>query len=185
MMEILVVLAVFSTVSVAVADLFMLASRAERRTGDNERVQSEARFVTEFLAREIRSGSVAYDLFPSPFPVPATSLSMRRPDGTVDTISVSPDPVRCGRATAPCLVFGTTVGGAPVESPLTPAGLTVEDFKVYVTPGLDPNLFDPSIGTYASDESPLVTFVLSLVPVGHPEQRIAAETAVTPRVYAR
>lgn len=185
MMEILVVLAVFSTVSVAVADLFLLSSRAQRRTGEIERVQTEGRFVLEYIVQHFKSGTVAYDRMSEPIAEPSETLVVRSASGGVSTFSVSPDPVECGRAATPCLLLTYDEGGVVTRSPLTPPGLAVKDLKFFVYPDVDPNRFDPALGGYAADAQPIVTIALSLAPIGKPEQAISVQTAVASRTYAR
>jgi type II secretory pathway pseudopilin PulG len=184
-MEVLVVLAVFSTISVAVADLFLISSRAERRAGSVQQVQADARSALEYMVSEVRTSSVAYSRLPAPLASPLAELIVSKPDGRVYGFAASSDPARCGQTALPCLLVTLEENGASESAPLTPADLAVRDLKFYVTPAEDPFLYNPATGAYAADEEPLVTIVLSLVPVGHPEQSVAVQTTVATRNYVR
>lgn len=184
LMEILVVLGVFATISVAVADLFMLSSRAERRASALQKTQADARTALGLMTTMIRKSQVAYSEMPM-IPNPLGELAIESANGTITKFSKSSDPQKCGSSPAPCLLITSSDQGGSVSAPFTPQGLAVEDLKFYLTPAVDPFYYDPLSGTYAANSQPTVTIALSLIPTGKSEQRIAAQTTVTARTYER
>lgn len=54
------VLAIFSVLSVAVTDIFMMILRSQRQTSSRERTLSDLRFITETIARQIRTSEIDY-----------------------------------------------------------------------------------------------------------------------------
>ena len=63
LMEIVVVLAVFSTMTLLVTDVFLTISRVQVQTSSAQKVQSDARFAIEAMAREIKYGTIDYQCY--------------------------------------------------------------------------------------------------------------------------
>ena len=73
-------------------------------------------------------------------------------------------------------------------SSLTPRGVRVLALNFYITPRLDPFLFESGSAAYASNAQPYVTIVLdmegtSVLTLG--QSRITLQTGVESRVYKR
>lgn len=66
LMEIVVVVAVFTTISLVATDLFLTVSRVQSQIGSLQRVQSDVRFATEAMAREVKFGTIDYECYESP-----------------------------------------------------------------------------------------------------------------------
>lgn len=62
-MEIIVVLAVFSTTTILAIDLFMTVNNLQRKTSAIQRVQSDIRYALEFMAREVKNGTIDYEYY--------------------------------------------------------------------------------------------------------------------------
>ncbi|MDD5043130.1 MAG: prepilin-type N-terminal cleavage/methylation domain-containing protein [Patescibacteria group bacterium] len=60
LMEMLVTLAIFSTALVIISNIFVLAGRAQNKSAEIEKVQSDARLAMEMMTREIRAGKIDY-----------------------------------------------------------------------------------------------------------------------------
>ena len=182
LVEILVVLGIFSTISVAVTDIYLLATRAERRVDVEQGLQGNARTALDFITRSIRNGSIAYDLMPSPIPSPVDQITVRTRAGTLFEFFRSADAQLCGTSSPPCLMVRE---GAAQSAALSPAGMVVEDLRFFVSPPHDPFLFDGTLGTYAADAQPTVTIVLILAQAGKSAARVQVQTTITTRQYVR
>lgn len=184
LMEILVVLGIFATISVAVTDIFLLSTKAQRRVGNAEQTQADVRSALEYLVRAVRTGTIAYDVLPNPLPFPLTSIAVRNGSGTLLVFSLSSDSAVCGTSAVPCLVV-TEGESAPQTAPLTSSEVAVADVRFFLLPSADPFHFDSQTGSYASDAQPLLTVSMTVFPPGKPEQQTVLQTSVTPRQYAR
>ena len=184
LMEMLVVLGIFATISVAVTDIFLLSTKAQRRVGDAERTQGDARSALEYLVRTVRTGTIAYDLLPNPLPTPLTSIAVRNNGGMLLQFSLSSDPLACGSSAIPCLLV-TEGEAVSVTAPLTSNNVAVNDLRFFLSPQTDPFSFDASAGSYASDAQPILTVSMTVSPPGKTAQQIVLQTSVTPRQYAR
>ncbi len=179
LMEVLVSLAIFSTISVAVTDIFLISTRAERRIGSEEELSGTARSAMERVVRTVRTGALDYGQMTVTPGVPLAALRVLDAAGTSYGFSASSDVGLCGASPTPCLL----ITEAGVSAPLTPAGITVSDLKFFVTPAADPFVFDPATGSYAADAQPTVTVVLALTrPTG---VAVRLQTTVTTRQYVR
>lgn len=190
-MELLVVLGLFSTVVVASSDIFLLASRAQRKVFGLERTQADARFTMEAIAREVRTGTVDYAYYAGravPLGVPDAELALVDSTNTRLKFSVSDASTESACASAssrPCMLV--TIGaGSPVA--ISPKGVKVRNAKFYLAPTVDPMTFDVVSGTYASNVQPHVTVVLVLessVERVEDQSVVYLQTTVSNRGYRR
>ncbi|KPJ85499.1 hypothetical protein AMJ57_02860 [Parcubacteria bacterium SG8_24] len=191
LMELLVVLTIFSTVVVAATDIFLLSSRSQRKIFSLERAQADARFTMEAMTREIRTGNLDYGYYDgrgTPIGLPevelalidSTGAAIRFHESDAGNEEACPEP-----QSRPCLLV--TVGANDPAS-ITPKGVRVRNLKFYISPTVDPTVFDPVSGSYAADEQPRVTIVLVLETTGtKAEERsvVYFQTTATNRSYVR
>jgi len=191
LMEMLVVLGLFSTTVVAASDIFLLANRSQRKVFSLERTQADARYAMEAMTREIRSGRIDYDYYAArgtAAGAPDTELALVDSTGTPILFHVSDasDEASCPDATSvPCLFV--TVGGSP-PAPITPKGVSVRSASFYIAPADDPAIFDAGTGTYTSSVQPHVTIVLvmdGLAQKVEDRARVQFQTTVSSREYVR
>ncbi len=71
-MELVVVLGVFSIVVILVTDIFFIVTRAQRSLVASQAVQRDMRFVIESMVKDIQQGLIDYDYYNSQ--VPAVDL---------------------------------------------------------------------------------------------------------------
>lgn len=189
LMELVVVLGIFTTVVVAASDVFLLASRSQRKIFNLERTQSDARFTMEAMTREIRTGSIDYAYYAArgtAIGLPDDELAIVDTDNTRIRFFRSSDPLECvdGNST-PCLMVGVDAN-TPV--PITPKDVVLRNIAFYISPAEDPQSFDPFTGAYAADTHPQVTVVLMLESTrGRAGEGAAAafQTTVATRIYRR
>jgi prepilin-type N-terminal cleavage/methylation domain-containing protein len=191
LMELLVVLGIFSMVVTSASDIFLLTGKSQRKIFGLERTQADARFTMEAIAREVRTGTFDWAYYagrtlPLGLPdnelalVDSTQTALRFSMSDSNTNALCPD-----AASTPCLLV--TVG-TNTPTPLTPKGVVVRNLAFYIAPQLDPSVFNPATGTYASTEQPRVTIVLVLESITErvgERSIVSIQTTVTNRLYRR
>jgi prepilin-type N-terminal cleavage/methylation domain-containing protein len=191
LMEMLVAITVFTTLIVTATNIFMLASRSERKVFDMESMQASARFTLEAIAREIRTGLIDYAYYTN------RQLMMQTPEKVLALIDSEETPIkfyesnennedRClDENSRPCLLV--EVGSlAPV--PLSPKGTKVRALNFYISPEQDPFVFDVVSYSYLTNTQPSVTVVLSLESAGrrfNEQSSLDLQTTIASRKYKR
>ena len=191
LLEMLVVLGIFSTVVASATDIFLMSSKAQRKVLAQEKVQADARFTLEVMAREARIDAIDYAYYAANSGVvdlPENELAFIDPTNTpirfkvsdASTQSVCPD----NDAAKPCLL-AIINNGAPVA--ITPKDVIIRSAKFYITPQLDPNQYDTNIDAYVANDQPSVTMVLDVETnqVGTSKSVIYVQTTVSNRIYRR
>jgi prepilin-type N-terminal cleavage/methylation domain-containing protein len=185
LIEMIVVLAIFSVATVAIVDIFMMASRAQKRTLTVQKIQSDARFSIEAVAREARMDMIDYDYYGGTISEnPIATLALRDQDDNQIIFKKSNED--CPSGTDQCLVV--SIDGGTNWASITSRGVRVVSLNFYVAPLVDPFKLDVENGTYASDDQPRVTVVLSVEGVGvQPEEQttVNLQTTVSHRIYRR
>lgn len=188
LMELLVVLGIFSTVVTAATDIFIMSNRSQRKIFALERTQADARFTMETMAREIRTGALDYDYYGATLeePGPVDELALVDSTGKKIRFHKSSDTGLCADAVSlPCLVVSLDGGGSAA---ITPKGVRVFDAAFYLLPKSDPTEFNTDTGTYAADIQPHVTIVLIMESVVQdPRDRsvVYLQTTMENRGYKR
>jgi len=189
LMELLVVMSIFSTVVLIASDVFMISARTQRKIYGLERAQSDARYTMEAMAREIRTGAIDYAYYASrgSFTQPDDELALLQSDLTSLRFRVSTASTQsyCPTATLPCLLV-TVGGGTPAA--ITPKNVAVRTAKFYITPVTDPSVLDYATGLYASNIQPRVTIVLVLenvATVSSEASTVYQQTTSVSRSYKR
>jgi hypothetical protein len=167
-----------------IVDIFMMASRAERRTLAIQKIQSDVRYSLEVMSREIKMDMIDYDYYGGTIAsVPTDVLTLRDADDNQIIFKKSSE--NCPSGTTNCLVVSLD-GGTNWES-ITVPGINVEDLKFYIDPTVDP--FKMNAGnTYDSDSQPRVTITLRTKGVGgRPDEQhtVYLQTTVSNRIYKR
>lgn len=184
LVEMMIVLAIFSVATVVIVDIFMMASRAERRTLAIQKIQSDARYSLEAMSREIKMDMIDYAYYGGTIlNLPSDVLALRDADDNQIIFKKSSD--NCPSGTTNCLVVSLD-GGAVWES-ITVPGINVLDLKFYIDPAVDP--FKMNAGNaYDSDHQPRVTIALRTKGVGgrpDEQQTVYLQTTVSNRIYRR
>lgn len=184
LIEMLVVLAIFSVATVVIVDIFMMASRAQRRTLTIQKIQSNVRFSVEAMARETRMDMIDYDYYGGTVISPTTILALRDQDDNQIIFRKSSED--CPLGTDQCLVV--SIDGGTNWASITSKGVRVISLDFYITPAVDPFKLNTENGTYDSDDQPRVTIILSAEGVGvRPEEQttVNLQTTVSNRIYRR
>ncbi len=191
LMELLVVMSLFTTVVLIASDIFLLSNRASRKVFGLERTQADARYTMEAITREIRTGVLDYAYYAgrgSAIGTPEPELALIESDNTPIKFKVS-DSANAGLCadanSSPCLLV--TVGAASPAA-VTPKNVAVISAKFYISPDVDPTVFNTATGAYNSDIQPHVTAVLVLQSKGGAaaeQSVIYLQTTATNRSYRR
>jgi len=185
LVEMMVVLAIFSVATVVIVDIFMTSSRAQRRTLAVQKIYSDARYSMEAVAREIKMDSIDYDWsgYAGGITVPEDALALR--DADDNSIIFKNDSENCPEGTTNCLAV--SLDGGTSWASITSKGINVDDLKFYIDPLVDPFKMNASLG-YDSDHEPRVTIVLVTHGVGgRPDEQktVNLQTTVSNRIYRR
>lgn len=189
LMEMLVALGLFSMVMATGMDIYLLAGRAQRKVFTLERLQSDARYAMEAMAREVRTGSIDFAYYAgrgTPLALPDSELALVASDNSRLRFhrSTTADQGYCAdAASVPCLLV-TADNGTPAA--ITPRGVSVTSLGFYVAPSLDPFTFGAA--GWLVNVQPHVTVVVALRSVGGrigETQDIYLQTTATSRAYRR
>lgn len=185
LLEMLIVIALFSTLTVIVSQTFISFSTLHRRTANTAVVGAEMRFAMEYMVRAARNRELNY--VSGPLDPQDTVLHLRDTSGA--TLDIGPRPGGtsgdCKDATvAQCLAV--SVDGGATWQPLTGKRVEVTNFRVYPRPVDSP--FVAVSGAYPSNTQPFVTVTVGLRYMSERVQEQAsleAQTTVSSRMYAR
>ncbi|MFA5413386.1 MAG: prepilin-type N-terminal cleavage/methylation domain-containing protein [Patescibacteria group bacterium] len=185
LVEMMVVLAIFSVATVVIIDIFMMAGKAQRRTLAIEKIQSDARYSMEAMSKEIKMDMIDYGWagYAAGITLPEDELALLDADNNSIIFKKSAD--NCPAGTAKCLTV--SIDGGVTWASITSKGNNVEDLKFYIDPAVDPFLMNAG-NTYDSDNQPRVTIVLATKGIGgrvEEQQTIYLETTVSSRIYRR
>lgn len=183
LMEMLIVITLFSLMMLVVAQTFSSFNALHRKIANRAVVSQELRFATELLVRAARNRPISYATAP---PARASKLHLLQTGGIEMIVkrSVTGDPLCADLPTVACLLLSTDGGTTWV--PITGKRINVERFDVYVRPSLSP--FDQSSGSYPSNIQPFVTFHLKLKYMAErvqEQESLETQTTVSSRVYQR
>ncbi len=186
LMELLVVMGVFSlTVTIASA-IFIQSNRAQRRVLALTTAQADVRFALEAIVREVRGGQVDYATYERSggVPIPAAALLIKSADGRHLKFHASTDPTVCPGNVAGCLAVD--VDGQTQS--VTSSGVNLQSLTFFISPQADPFSVDEASGLYKADSQPLVTVSMKVKVAGSKTEDAAvlsAQTTVASRAYVR
>lgn len=189
LIEMLVVLAIFSTFVIIAADLFLTVNRVQRETQVSERVLSESRFILETIARDVRAGRIDYKAFGDPS---NPTDAIINPSDELIYINSSLEQVRIKKSTnfcpssfsMPCTVISRNNGATWAS--MTPLGIRVVDLKFILQPDQDPFYFNGV--DWLSNKQPMVTVILTVGSTDEISKKyfeITTQTTISVRGYGR
>lgn len=209
LVEMLVVVAVFSVMMLIATNIFLVASKASRQAASSQRVQGDVRFALEAIAREVRFGTIDYDCYaPNPGCDPedigtpidldalkgqTSLLALRDTDGNrirykvMDSNGV-PKLQVCFIDAGVESLDKCDAPVAPAWQVVTPEDVLIENGMFYLYPFLSPFKLRTSIPPpYDANAQPRVTIVLKTRQQTNEvsPETISAQTSVVSRYYAR
>jgi prepilin-type N-terminal cleavage/methylation domain-containing protein len=177
LMEMLLVVLIFSLTSAALAQIFVNITRLQRRIAYNAILSQDMRFIMEMAVRSGRNNFIDYSS--QPLANRTSTFRMLKPNG--DVIEVMPqDSATCGDTTVTNCLMMRENGGSWEK--LTAKRVNVKFFDVYYRPPNNP-FTDPS-----NDQQPFLTFNIGLEYMApNPTDKVflQAQSTVSSRVYQR
>lgn len=184
--EMLVVTAIFAVASLTVAATYVNFTRLHRHAANAEALGEDMRFVGELLVRSARNNTPVYPNLPATLPSPTSSLSLASLSST-STVQFR----QYATTSAPCVGLNATCLAVSVNNgawtPITGKNISVNSFKVYVTPTANP-FQQTGVGTYNNNNQPRVTFSIDAFYNASSTVEQAAlslQTTVDSRIYVR
>lgn len=185
--EMLVVLLIFSLGSLAVSSTYINITRLHRRASNAETLGEDLRYMMELLVRSTRNYQVSYAT--NPVAYQRNSIDFLNASGNQVSFAWSDasNAVCNGlNAKVGCLTMYVQ-GVTAAYIPLSGKNIDILDFEVYTTPTEDP--FTPvSLGVYANDRQPIVTYFIRARYNGkdvREDATLTVQASVESRVYVR
>lgn len=177
LLEMLLVILIFSLASGALAEIFLNVTRLQRRISYNSTLSQDMRFIMEMAVRSARNNFIDYSV--QPLANKTNSFKLLTPDG--GSIEVAPmDSVTCGDSTVTnCLMLRQNGG---TWYPLTSKRVNVKYFDVYMRPPTSP------FTDLTNNQQPFVTFNVGLefkAPNPADNVSLQAQSTVSSRIYQR
>ena len=169
LLEIMLTVAIFAICSVAISGIFLAANNLQNQLANSQRVQSDARYILEKIAKEVRGNelSLVYNL-----------------TNSTTTLSFMTDEL--GYAVA--FKFDTSTKSLLYKNsgqwvPLNSEDIIVSDVKFYIFPTKDPFVNTSS----TSNEQPRVTVTLEMKNKypGRFQKTIFLQTTISSKYYKR
>lgn len=184
LMEIVVGLALFGVALISLTDIYLLSQKTQNKLVGETRIQADARFVMEVLAREIRMNLIDYAAIDQADFSPALNyLPLIDVAGNRLVFMTTSSPAICEPGTASCLAVKQNDSA---WASITPKGVNILKSEFYIYPEADPYAI---VGNqYAASSTPRVTIILSSenITSKQAEKNIQnLQTTVSSRVYKR
>lgn len=183
LVEMIVAVSIFAITSVFIAELFVIAGKAQRRSGSTQKIQSDSRVMMAQISDRIRSSWINYDFYGGVVLSPETVLGLLDESGEEVIIRLSStnfaQTVCPSAESTPCLEISED-GGLSYE-PMTSEDFVMTSVQFYISPPKDPAT------SGGVDEQPRVTMVLGIQGIGANASGSPTyiQTTVSSRVYVR
>jgi prepilin-type N-terminal cleavage/methylation domain-containing protein len=185
MVELLLVVALFSVASLGIAAIYVNFMRLERRASNAEQLGEELRYIGELVVRAARNNRVSYVGAPLTYKLSSLTLvNSNNQNIVIEQLAANMTECYGLNVTQGCLTL--TVPGSP-RTALSGKNIDINQFAVYVNPSSDP--YTPiGLGTYASNKQPIVTvFIQASYNTTNPREKVTInfQTSVDSRIYTR
>ncbi len=190
LMEVVVAMALFVVAVVLLVDIFTVTQKTQIKLSGKTRVQADARYVMEIIARYARNYRIDYDYIVNreggePIPAQLTYLPLRDEADNLILFESSTSANVCPSGVSECLAIQRNNSA---WASITPAGVNIQSISFFISPRQDPFTIDLTAGGYKSDNQPKVTIILisesTAVREGEKETNYL-QTTVSSRVYKR
>ncbi|MBU2566265.1 hypothetical protein KKG46_01755 [Patescibacteria group bacterium] len=183
--ELLVVVLLFSLSMVILSQTYVSFIRLSRKTANAAVVQQDMRFTLEYISRAVRNTPIDYSVGISSVSSSLNLISQTGEEIIITLSDVGAGDTQCfDDVNIRCLRI--TKDGGATWAPLTSKNVNVNDFKIFIYPTDSP--FNLIAGSYPNDNQPLVTAELSLTYQSNQEREritLDAQTTISSRNYAR
>ncbi len=184
--EMLVVVAVFSFSILILSQTYLSFIRLSHRTANSAVVQQDMRFVLEYITRMARHTAIAYPVPPGSLEAATSTLTLSGKDQLDWIIKLSEaGDALCGDSSGvKCLLVS---GDAGVNwAPITSKKVNVEKFQILVRPSQTPFMLQGN--AYLNNQQPYVTLLIKMTymaPNDRETVSLEAQTSISSRVYVR
>lgn len=178
LLEMLLVVLIFSLASAALAQIFVNITRLQRKISNQAVLSQDMRFATEMLTRSGRNNYIDYTA--QPLANRSDTLTLTKPTGGSITITTK-DSATCNDPKVTKCIMLSTDGGL-TWNPVTSHRVDVTSFDVYVRPLSSP-FSDTSI-----NQQPMVTVNIGLRYMADRQAdrvSLQTQTTVSSRLYQR
>lgn len=208
LIELVLVTAIFAITIVLAVDIFLVVTKLQRKAVSSQRLQGDARFTMELMAKDVRLGQIDYGFYADlatqcavanascavDFSDTVPILALRDTQGeqivyrrTDATTPQQPNwSLWHGGGTSLEVCIGDCLSTNAIWEEITPEGVHVVSTKFYIQPGEDP--FTPTSGSFTNNRQPLVTIQLGTQGEGsniEEQGYIFLQTTVSTRIYER
>ncbi|MEK7655231.1 MAG: prepilin-type N-terminal cleavage/methylation domain-containing protein [Patescibacteria group bacterium] len=184
LMEMLIVVAIFSVTVLVLAQTFASFNQLHRRISNATVLNQDMRFITESLARAVRQYPLVF--VGGGLPSKQNEIRLNQPNGNIYVVmpSAEGDPICEDLLSISCLLLSKD--GGVTWTPMTGKRVDVERFDVYARPPDSP--FELVGGAYPNDIQPFVTFSIKLrYAADNPKDdtTLEVQSTVSSRMYQR
>lgn len=182
--EMLVVMFVFSILSVGLANIFVKYFASERVSFAKQKISSDLRFSLEMMVREVRLNNIDYRS------TGYYSGNVSSPNEVLALIDSNDNQILFGLSGADCqnndaCYLYVRRGGTNYR--ITPEDIAVRDLQFYISPNEDPFTLQ-SGGTFLDNEQPRVLIMIEEDYIGDGSNDVPAirmQTMASSKIYQR
>lgn len=181
--EMIVVMFIFSIISVAIASIFMQFFHGEKKAFAKQKVAADMRYSLELMTREIRMSTIDYRIagyYTGTVPEPTSVLALLDADDSQTVFGLSGND--CSNNDNCYLYIRRGEGGTNYR--ITPDDIAVRDLQFYIYPAQDPFTLQAA-GTYLADQQPRVLILLEEQSIVQDDNSTLIQTAVSSKLYKR
>ena len=183
-MELLIGLAIFSTATLIITNIFVTATRTQRQVTAGQKVQADIRLAVERMTRDIRQSSIDYTFY--------QGLITNNPQTILVLEDLDSNQIRyrqrqlADRGTLEMCINGDC-GLETDWAPLVSSSVDIVKANFYLWPSKDPLQRDEQ-GNYMAHQQPLVTLAIQAKGAGagsEEQESLVIQTTVSSRFYRR
>ena len=188
-MELLVAVTLFTVSLTMLTDIFLLATRAQRKAFSGSKVISDSRLILGTVSDTMRSAGIDYTYpgYAAGVPVPTEELVLRDNFGKQITFRKSSDVFVCpSPESVPCVEMVVDDGETVASASISSKDVKVIGLDFYVSPTKNP--FQLLGESYEANQQPLVTVNLALQSTSLnaiEASPLYAQTSISSRNYER
>ncbi|MEA2088313.1 MAG: type II secretion system protein [Patescibacteria group bacterium] len=181
LMEIIVVLAIFTITISIMADIFITSITAQRKIIVRQKLFASARYSIELMSRYIRTGTISYSDFSDPVLICDDEIYIRDNDDIKTFFKLCEGCGSCPAGVGKCLIMSIDEG--ITWDSVTPKGVEVDKLEFYIKPSTDPFI----VG--GPDVQPRATIILKLKNnsdlSSSYQSEVLIQTTISTRIYDR
>ncbi len=179
--ELLIVISIFSLLSVVIANIFILFTKSQIKTSVQEKLIADGRYLLENITRKIRNSKIDYSKYSLPIANPVKELHLIDDKGDKFDIIFTKE---CGYEN---VVGCVLLVKKDFQGIISGEDVNVDYLNFYITPDKDPFVINEQ-GTFLANEQPMVTILLGISSVkesGVNNISINLQTSISSKVYVR